>query len=265
MKRIVKPTATDVAVAAMREELQKGVWRERVPGTRVMAKRLGLSPPTVAAALSKLVDEGFLERGGERRAFKLAGIPRGLQKMKPPSKSKRLLILTHDELERLVDTSRRIIEKLRNCMVDHGWEVTYQVVDFMHVKRPQRSWDRTIQVAPGTSVIALYGRPALAAWAIRRKLRIFFLGGVTDGLPVSQAAVRSSKAGLRIPEDVSVVLLNDQMEADWFYPPLSRFRLPLQRIVSEMVRWLEDDSGQIRNILMTADFIEGDSVGPPKY
>jgi DNA-binding Lrp family transcriptional regulator len=360
VKRILKPSAADLALAALRQEIVSGQWGDRMPGTRVLANRLGVSPPSVAHALTALAAEGLLIRRGERCAYRVVGMHRTSVILKSPVKPKRLLILTHDEMGRLVDTSRGILERLRALMAERGWEVAHQVIDFVHVKHPQRSWDRKILIEPGTSVIALYGRPALAEWAIRRKVRMFFLGGVDNGLPVSMAGVKSSlmaeaaltrltalghwrivlplcdrpelfkegmrevmqraiesagrvytksfhnpesneltpdaiwrmmevafsakpptalvfldwkelvtaqsyllRIGRRVPEDVSVVLLNDQMEAEWFQPKLCRFKLPTRRLLGIMVDWLEDPSAKPNHHQLSAEFMKGRTMAAP--
>ncbi len=361
MKRIVKPRAADLALVALRNEIADGRWDERLPGARVLAKHLGVSAPTAAAALLKLAGEGIVERGGERCAFRVVGARRAARLGKSPADPKRLLILTYKEPAMLPESTHRLIEDLSVRMAGKGWEVVHQVIDFLNVKRPQRSWDRTIQVEPGTSVIAVFGRPALAEWAIRRKVRIFFLGGTTDGLPVSMAAVRSTlvaqaalarltalghwrivlplcnhpdtfkaamgrvmkeaiekvgrvyvksyhnpasgtrtpdaiwrileasfateaptalmflewkefltaqsylmRAGLRIPEDVSVVLLDDQLEAEWVYPKLCRFRFPIRRFLNVMVSWLEDGGAEPMERFLPADHVDGETMAAPR-
>ena len=362
MKPIALTSKVDAAAAALREEIANGRWEERLPGARVLAEHLKVSPPTMAAALARLVTEGLISSSGERRSFRVVSQNRRKKQTVPEPSRKRLLILTHEVQDQLTETSRNILQRLREQMAARQWKVESQVVDFLHVKNPQRAWNQSIQVDSGTSVIALYGSFALAQWAIRSKVRIFFLGGVTNGLPVPMAAVRSStmaeaalakltglghwrivlplcdraesfnqrirevtktaieatgkpyirnyhnpetdylkpdvtwrivesafaldpptafvlldwkelvtvhcfisRRGLRVPEDVSLVLLNDQMEAAWFHPGLARFRFPEKRLVQAMVRWLEegDDGGNL-SISPPADFIEGGTIAPAK-
>lgn len=358
MEPIDRPRAPDLAAAALRGELSAGRWDGRLPGTRVLARHLGVSPPTLARALDALVAEGLLEKPGERQAYRVAGravVGRNAGGMR------RLLLLTHEEPGLLTETSRRVLEMLRQTMVSKGWQVDSQVVDFLHVKRPQRSWDRLIQADGDTSVIALYGRGALAEWAVKRGVRMFFLGGITGGHPVPIAAVRSAlmldsalarlteaghwkivvplcdraepfkesirevtrraiqaagreyvrpyhnpesdyltpdvtwriiesafasdpptalvfldwkelvtaqcvlmKLRLRVPDDVSLVLLNSQMEAEWFIPELSRFRFPERRLVRTMVAWLEGRMQGAEQVSFSADFIEGKTIAAPR-
>lgn len=357
VKRVVKQKAADLAVAVLREHVVSGEWNERLPGARLVARKLGLSPQTVAAALCKLVEEGLIEKCGERRAFRVVKV-RSKASSGGSTISPSLLILMPTEFEQLEGVSRIVLEKLREAMVERGWKVDHQVVDFLHAKRMQRSWDQKIRVDEATSVVALYGRPSLAEWSLRREVRMCFLGGGVDGLPMPIVAVRASeiarvalehlvalghwrivlplcdrvegfkksmgdamrvviegagrtymktyhnpesayagpdvtwrimesafasnpptalvlldwkelvtaqcflqRRGLRIPEDVSVVLLNDQNDAEWFFPELTRFRFPVRRIVNAMIRWLE--GGKLKRENIPADFLTGKTMVPP--
>jgi DNA-binding GntR family transcriptional regulator len=192
MKTITRMKTPDLAAAALREGILSGEWADRLPGTRILAKRLAVSPPTVAAALERLAAEGLLTRPGERHAYRITK-PHVRKAAARGTKTKRLLILTPEEPAALVETTRRILETVRDRMQAKGWLVDSQVVDFLHVKHAQKQWDRIIQTDRGTRVIAVYGRPPLAEWAIRRKVRMFFLGGFTDGLPIPMAAVSSPR------------------------------------------------------------------------
>ena len=357
MKQIAKTSAVDLVAEALRTECTSGKWKDRLPGTRVLAGRLGVSPPTVSAALAKLAAAGILSGGGERRAYRVAKKSSAARASGVSNDRKCLLILTHEDLGQLMDISRHIIEKLWDRMSGKGWKVEVRTLDYLHVKKMQRSWDRLIDVDRHTSVIAIYGRVPLAEWAVKRNVRMLFLGGVTGGLPVSMVAVRAStmvadamakltalghkriviplcdrtesfkasiqevtrkaiesagsqyvqsyhnpdsdyltpdvtwriiesvfskeaptafvlldwkelitvhclmtRLGLKIPEDVSVVLLNEPSEIAWFHPALAHFRYPVRRFILELARWLEDESREVRTISLSADYVEGNSI-----
>lgn len=358
---VSKPSAVKLAADALRAECAAGKWVGRLPGTRTLAVHLGVSPPTVTAALAKLVEERVLERGGERRAFRVLKKRRGGCTDKSANPVKRLLILSPDDLGVLVYTTRCTVDQLRVAMTAKGWQVDVQVVNFLHVKGVQRSWDRRIEVDQRTSVIAIYGREPLAKWALKRKVRMLFLGGVTGGLAIPLVAVMSagmavealeiltglghsrvvmplcdraeefsrrmresmqvaieaagemyvssyhnpessylqpdvswhilesvfaqqpptalvfldwkelvtamcflSRRGLRVPEDVSMILLNDPVEAQWFRPTLARFRFPTQRLVTALVRWLEDESAEVKTIRLSGEFVPGNTIARAK-
>jgi DNA-binding LacI/PurR family transcriptional regulator len=361
VKRIEKASTIHLAAELLKQEIAAGKWSGRLPGTRILAQRLGVSPPSVSEALATLVQAGILESGGERKAFRVANKRTRKPGKSVASGSKRLLILAHDDLSQLVDITRRVVEMLRERMTRKGWIVDLQVVDFLHVKHMQRSWDKTIDVDANTSVIAIYGRAPLAEWAAKRKIRMLFLGGSTAGHPVSLVAVKSSsmaedalaklialghtriviplcdrteafkeamrnvtrsaieaigavyvksyhnpesdyltpdvtwrildavfateaptalvlldwkelitvqcyisQKGMKVPNDVSLILLNDPSDAGWFHPPLARFRFPVRRLVGEMAKWLEDGSTMARHVSLAAEYVDGLTLQSPR-
>jgi DNA-binding LacI/PurR family transcriptional regulator len=77
------------------------------------------------------------------------------------------------------------------------------------------------------------------------------------------AACFLAERGLRVPHDVSLTVLSDSVTAEWFHPKLCRFRFPQQRMVSEVVKWLEDKPGSERGASLSDIYLEGDSIGPP--
>lgn len=69
-----------------------------------------------------------------------------------------------------------------------------------------------------------------------------------------------SALGLRIGEDVSVVLLNEQSEADWFAPKLACYRFPTVRLANRVVRWVDRGLPGAGRIDLNADFDPGESI-----
>jgi DNA-binding transcriptional regulator YhcF (GntR family) len=360
MKPIEKPNTLDMVRDALRAEISAGRWARRLPGTRVLALRLGVSAPTVGAALDRLVAEGFLESGGPRRAYRLTEHARANASAGARPRRRQLVILTHEAVGQLVENTRELLEALMGRMAARGWLVRHQVLDFVHVKRPQKTWDRQIGVVEGTKIVAVYGTPSLAEWATRRKIPMLFLGGNGGNFPMPAVAVSSSRMaeealdrltslghrrialplcdrttefkrrlkeltqvavermgeryqpgyhnpesnhgapdtlrrilarvfagpvptalvlldwkevvaahcflaerGLRVPRDVSLVMLSDVPTAEWFHPELCRFRFPQKKIISEMIKWLDGRPGNERVARLSGTWVDGGSIGPP--
>ena len=72
-----------------------------------------------------------------------------------------------------------------------------------------------------------------------------------------------AKRGLRVPQDVSVVLLNESMEADWFVPKITCFRFPTLRLAKALASWVEGKLADETEHVMGADFDAGGSLAPP--
>ncbi len=86
---------------------------------------------------------------------------------------------------------------------------------------------------------------------------------VTDWQILVTAACYFGRAGLRVPENVSVVLLSDHEEAEWFLPALARFRFPMGRMANAIRRWLEDPASPPQNTSLPPEFLPGESLAPP--
>ena len=359
MPRIERKTAAELAADAVKAEIAAGRWHGRLPGSRVLAAEIGVSQPTVAAALALLVDEGWLEPGGDRRAFRVT--PRApVAAQAPVRKLPRAIVATHADIGDLPHTTRRVIEATREKLGRRGWAVEIVTFDFIHAKRPHRSWDHLLPVDPEVPVIAVFGRPPIGEWALKHGVRMVFLGGLAGDPRIPMVGVRSAllaaeamkqltalghrrivlplcdrppsfaaslkeavrtglervgvsyvasyhtpespyqrpevvwnmmesamdravptgiilldwkelvtvsclltKRGLRIPEDVSVILLNEQVEADWFVPKLACFRFPVTRIASLLTRWVEGQPLDESARLLSADFEARESLAAP--
>ncbi|MBN8460325.1 MAG: substrate-binding domain-containing protein [Verrucomicrobia bacterium] len=358
MRKVSKASAADRAAAVLREECLAGRWRDRLPGVRVLAGLLGVSAPTVAAALARLAEQGVLKNEGPRRAFRLAETPPRFLTHEHP---RHLLILTPDHLWTLDDATRGVIEHLRDRMIANGWEEDIQVLDYRHAKRVDRRWNHQIRADTNTCIVAVFGRPALAEWARRRKLRILFLGGVMGNVAVPMIGVKTSGMaalalsnltdlghrrivfplignsepfnvslreatrtaleavgqsyvarqhnpesdyldpgaiaqlmerllakrpptavviqdwkilitvfcclaahGLRVPADVSLVLLSDRQDGSWFHPELARFRFPVARMATAVAKWLEAESPPADHLIFEPKFIEGRTLAAPR-
>lgn len=73
-----------------------------------------------------------------------------------------------------------------------------------------------------------------------------------------------SKLGLRVPGDVSLVLLNEQMEADWFVPKLTCFRFPVKRMATMLADWVDGKESKAGPLApMSAQFDPGATIAPP--
>ena len=359
MARVERKSAAEMAAEAIKAEIASGRWSERLPGSRVLAAETGVSQPTVAAALALLAEEGWLERAGDRKAFRIRHDPQRVAEMKP-KQHRRLIFVTHEELGELPDTTRKVIDATRRRVAELGWTVEFRTIDFVHAKTPHRSWDDLLPVDAETSMIAVFGRPVIAQWAERRGARMLFLGGITQGhsiptiglkssmmvdeamerlislghrqivLPLCQrpptfaaslkevvkqrleaagviyvasyhtpeseymtpevtwrmmetafartaptalifldwkelvtASCLLSKLGVRIPEDLSVLLLNEQMEAEWFVPKLGCFRFPIRRLASALAAWVEGKQLTPDQRQPRADFEAGESIAAP--
>lgn len=177
MNPVSKKNVAAEVHAELRRACLAGRWGERLPGVRILAAQLNVSPPTVLKALHKLTVEGILISSGARRAYRICQEVSLDEKPRKDRKTRQVVLLTHRPIEELVETTRQIIEELQKHLAANGWQMRRLVVNFFHAKSTHQSWDEIIGTSPDVPVIAVYGRAPIANWALKNNLRIMFLGG----------------------------------------------------------------------------------------
>ncbi len=117
----------------------------------------------------------------------------------------------------------------------------------------------------GTVAIRTDWKPAFAFEAMQdllaRGVRPRALVCVNDATAFG-AYQALADAGLRIPEDVSVIAFDDSELAQWLRPGLSSVALPQEELGREAARMLVDGSTQTRRIPMPLH--RRASIGPPR-
>ena len=126
----------------------------------------------------------------------------------------------------------------------------------------------------GLPFVPSYHVPALTAtdpeivWSVMAQLMvptpptalIFFMW---DEFLAAQCFLNAR--GLRIPGDVSVVLLGGGEFNQWYRPKLTHFIYPTMRAAEQVARWFEDGppSGKT-TVSLPLKLVPGDSVAPPR-
>ena len=76
-----------------------------------------------------------------------------------------------------------------------------------------------------------------------------------------------SGLGLAVPRDVSLVVLDDHPEFQWFDPEVSRIRTDTRRWVPRVVQWVDNvakGKEDHRPTFTRAEFVPGGTIGPAK-
>lgn len=190
MEPISRKSLVDAVEARLLEELRKGTWTGQLPGVRILCARLQVSPPTMLAALKRLIASGVLEDRGERRRLAIkfdAGAATGGGAA--GEERKRLLILTHHAFHLTADSARNVLEHLQDALAGR-WLVSHEVLDFFNAKRPHQCWDECLRSNQPDAILGVFGRPVLARWAQKHRTPMLFLGGVAGNTDVPIYAVR---------------------------------------------------------------------------
>jgi LacI family transcriptional regulator len=85
-----------------------------------------------------------------------------------------------------------------------------------------------------------------------------------DDLLALAALSAAHRAGLRLPDDLSVVGFDDIAYASLSWPPLTTTRQPVERIATEATRLLlEREAGPGRHVLLQPELVVRESSAPP--
>lgn len=106
-RKVPKVSLVDMTVEVMREGLRSGRWRSRMPGQLKLAKELGVSRKTLAAAIARLVEEGVISASGERKAVAVPEAP-----TRARSRSLRVAVLILQPMEDLAAEARQGLQDL---------------------------------------------------------------------------------------------------------------------------------------------------------
>jgi DNA-binding LacI/PurR family transcriptional regulator len=188
MERSVKQRLATTLAERIQAEITSEPVGERLPGLRLLAKRYGVSVPTVADALHQLATEGVVEAGGDRRSWRVKRIP---SKTLRPSLSERkarsrLLFLSalalHDERFSGIEVHVELVDELEPS----GCEVSHRVIPFDRARKPHASWNHLLRGTRADAVIVMGGTPAVAEWLRSENTRTLFIGGDSGhtGIPV---------------------------------------------------------------------------------
>jgi DNA-binding LacI/PurR family transcriptional regulator len=168
---------------------------------------------------------------------------------------------TRDIVQRLIDLGHTEFVYLRE---EGGLEPTrdreagvWDAIDHAGIPREQ--------VRVQTSAQAIATDPAQLRRWVDSGVTAFIVEPTADRLVIDEVADAAQVAGIRIPEDCSMVLLGDSTASgvtrDW-----SRFSLPRTEMgraaVGLLIEMLDNDQDEARHLYLPCLPVAGDSVGP---
>lgn len=168
-------SAAEQAEKAIEDSIASGKWGEFLPSYRKLSEWLGLSCPTVAQAVARLVKRGLLVSLGKRQRFRIAS----KYTKRTATKPQRHLLAVFPQVGDVADEDNRrlIIQAVRRATKE-GWECTDYGVDYTDAKSVKQRWDQLLECRP-THLLAAPGTRHLATWAHRNGLTAAFIGGQT--------------------------------------------------------------------------------------
>lgn len=196
MDSIIRPQLVETVAEELRKRFASGEIKETLPGTRPLAKAMGVSVPTLCKALHRLQMEGVLKEGGGRRRWQLSDTPPGSPARAAPTRSRnqpgRVMFVSSQPLSRERQIGVVFFAEVVDQLNAKGWEVLHRVLPFVDARKPHRHWDELLQFIKPDTMLALGGSEVLGNWANQNKLRTLFIGGTPGKSAVPHMAVRVS-------------------------------------------------------------------------
>jgi DNA-binding LacI/PurR family transcriptional regulator len=191
MGQTVKRRASELLAGLLQDEIGAGIYRDRLPGLRLLAGNFGVSVPTVSQSLHLLEAAGVVESGGDRRCWRVRGVAqqsagRRRAGLEQQGKGGRLLFISARGLSGERFSGIECYAELAGELSHAGWDTLHRVLSFDQARRPHASWGRLVEVTRPDATIVLGGTPVMGTWMRQAGLRGLFLGGDagTSGIPL---------------------------------------------------------------------------------
>ena len=191
MRPVRKSSLATEAEKELRTAILSGQFGSTLPGLRVLAKVLGVSPPTVAEALKGLIAEGLIKSDGARRRMKLAGAADPAS-AREGAGAKLLWFVTSSTFEHALPGSMALMSHMQQMLVGSPWQMKHRTLSYGHSENRSGQWDRLLEAERPDEMVVWTGRPAFGEWALKRGLRTLFIGGAKESLPLPMLSVKSA-------------------------------------------------------------------------
>ena len=161
----------------LRRELERGHWRDAMPGVGWLAGELGVNRKTVEAALRQLEQEGLLARQGAGRRRRI--VPPGGRCARPM----RVAILPYEPADRLL----AYIVELQHALVDAGHTAFASAKSLTELTMDVARIERLVKQTEADAWIVQAGSHDVLEWFCVQPAPAFALFGRREGIPIAAA------------------------------------------------------------------------------
>jgi LacI family transcriptional regulator len=175
--------AAQVALA-LREEIDRGVWVEWLPGERALTEMLQVSRKTLRKALGQLRSEGLIatEHGLGNRI-----VPRGDQAGTARQDSSIVALLTPDALEQMRPYTSLWVNHLRTLLAKKGMQLLTFDGQKYFSRHPDKALARLAAQTPAACWLLANSTDATQRWFAGKRIPCVVAGSCHAGVDLPQA------------------------------------------------------------------------------
>ncbi|CAN5814373.1 hypothetical protein BH11VER1_BH11VER1_40160 [soil metagenome] len=178
-----RPSLASQAAQVLREQLENGVWKNHLPGERTLSERLGVSRPTVRAALELLRREGWLEVS-QGRATRI------LQSGKSATTViSNVALLTPIPLRELPPSVLYWVDELRDKLAANGGQLDVHVSRPCFGERPAKALEKLTRHSPAAAWVVYLSTEAMQRWFQTQGLPCLVAGSCVPGVKLPSVDV----------------------------------------------------------------------------
>jgi LacI family transcriptional regulator len=167
----------------LRENLALGVWKDHLPGERALSERLGVSRPTLRAALDLLRREGWLEVAH--------GCPTRILKSfrRPAARRTNVALLTPVPLRAMPPFMLHWLDDLRDELAAVGCQLEVHVAHTCYRPQPARALESLVRRSPAAAWVMYRSTGPMQRWFQKRALPCLLAGSCVPGLKLPSVDV----------------------------------------------------------------------------
>lgn len=183
-------TLVDQTAGHLREKIREGRWGEFLPSERRLSAMLGVSRPTAAAAVARLIGEGLLIHNGARRAI---GIGTPASRFRGREKSLRMTLLLRWPLENVAPSTQRLVMRALALLKSLGHTADYVAIPAGRKQGGAGHLPKLVRKHVSDAWIVVDGTKETLEWFAVKKIPVFGLGGAATDIPVAKSFPMDSR------------------------------------------------------------------------
>lgn len=175
-----RPSLAEQTAITLRDALQQGLWRERMPGERELSRQLNVSRPTLRLALEQLRREGWLKNApGRTRVIVRRAPAKGVQR------SQVVGLLTPLPLQEVFPFALCWMDKLRELLAAAGLQLEIHSGRRWYSRRPEKDLAALTHQMPAAAWVLFVTSERMQRWFAASELPGVLSGSPHAGIELS--------------------------------------------------------------------------------